>query len=152
MTSERPSARQAAAEVRRRDFLCSAAALSAGCLAGSMGRASAADAAQSASHEKPFSRQRAADIIADARKIVTPNGIERLEAVRIGGIEQWVSVRGMDKRNPVLLFFHGGPGYISIPMSWWYTRGLGGILHGRPMGPARCRQARLSPDRVRGPA
>ena len=54
---------------------------------------------------KPFSRQKAAGIIADARKIVTPNGIERLQAVRIGGIEQWVSVRGMDKGNPALLFF-----------------------------------------------
>ena len=62
-------------------------------------------------------------IIADARKIVTPNGVERLEKVRIGGIEQWVSIRGADKRNPVLLLIHGGPGYVSMPMSWWFTRG-----------------------------
>jgi hypothetical protein len=91
MTRERSNVRQAAAEVRRRDFLSSVAALSAGCLAGSMGCARAADAAQSASHEKTFSRQKAADIIADARKIVTPNGIERLEAVRIGSLDR---VRG----------------------------------------------------------
>jgi pimeloyl-ACP methyl ester carboxylesterase len=71
----------------------------------------------------PFSRAKATLIIADARKIVTPNGIERLEKVRIGGIEQWVSIRGADKRNPVLLLIHGGPGYVSMPMSWWFTRG-----------------------------
>ena len=72
---------------------------------------------------KPFSRERATVIIANARKIVTPNGIERLEKVRIGGIDQWVSIRGADKRNPVLLLIHGGPGYVSLPLSWWFTRG-----------------------------
>jgi proline iminopeptidase len=44
--------------------------------------------------------------------------------VRIGGIDQWVSIRGADRRNPVLLYIHGGPGYVSIPMSWWFTHGL----------------------------
>ena len=37
---------------------------------------------------KPLSRAEATAIIANARKIVTPNGIERLETVRIGGIDQ----------------------------------------------------------------
>ncbi len=73
---------------------------------------------------RPASRAEATAIIANARKIVTPNGVERLEKVRIGGIDQWVSVRGADRRNPVLLYIHGGPGYVSIPMSWWFTHGL----------------------------
>ena len=73
---------------------------------------------------KPIDRSEATAIIADARKILTPNGVERLEKLRIGGIEQWVSVRGTDRRNPVLLYIHGGPGYVSIPMSWWFGRGL----------------------------
>ncbi len=63
---------------------------------------------------------RGVKIISKARRIVNPEGIELLETVRIGGIEQWVSVRGADRRNPVLLFIHGGPGYVSIPMSWWW--------------------------------
>ena len=72
----------------------------------------------------PASRSEATAIIANARKIVAPNGVERLEKVRIGGIDQWVSIRGADRRNPVLLYIHGGPGYVSIPMSWWFTHGL----------------------------
>jgi proline iminopeptidase len=71
----------------------------------------------------PNNRAEATAIIADARKIVTPNGVERMEKVQIGGIDQWVSVRGVDRRNPVLLYIHGGPGYVSMPMSWWSTRG-----------------------------
>src|SRR5262245_24083940 len=63
-------------------------------------------------------------IIAKARRILTPDGVERLETVRIGGIDQWVSIRGSDRKNPVLLYVHGGPGYVSIPMSWWFLRGL----------------------------
>jgi len=64
----------------------------------------------------------AAAIIGNARKILTPNGVERLEAVRIGGIDQWVSIRGRDTRNPVLLVIHGGPGYVLMPESWWMSR------------------------------
>jgi hypothetical protein len=73
--------------------------------------------------DKPASRVEATAIITNARKIVTPNGVERLEKVRIGRIEQWVSIRGADRRNPVLLLIHGGPGYVSMPMSWWLSRG-----------------------------
>ncbi|HTT03118.1 MAG TPA: alpha/beta hydrolase [Steroidobacteraceae bacterium] len=61
-------------------------------------------------------------IIANARKILTPNGVELLEKVRIGGIDQWVSIRGRDRRNPMLLVVHGGPGYMLMPMSWWISR------------------------------
>ena len=67
-------------------------------------------------------RSEASAIIANARKILTPNGVERDEKVRIGGIEQWVSIRGRDKRNPVLLVIHGGPGYVLMPESWWMSR------------------------------
>jgi proline iminopeptidase len=71
----------------------------------------------------PDSRANAVKIIADMRRIVTPHGIEETRAVRIGGIDQWISVRGTDRRNPVLLMLHGGPGYVSMPTSWYFQRG-----------------------------
>ena len=43
-------------------------------------------------------------------KINTPNGIDQMEMVEIGGIKQALYFRGEDKDNPVILFIHGGPG------------------------------------------
>ncbi len=45
-----------------------------------------------------------------AAAITTPNGIDEKSFVRIGGIEQWVTIRGRDRANPVILILHGGPG------------------------------------------
>jgi proline iminopeptidase len=58
--------------------------------------------------------------VRDARKITTPHGIEELKAVEIGGVKQWISVRGRDRRNPILLFIHGGAGESEMPSSWLY--------------------------------
>ena len=43
--------------------------------------------------------------------------------VTIGGIRQWISVRGRHKDAPILLFVHGGPGFTSIPSSWFAMQG-----------------------------
>ena len=42
--------------------------------------------------------------------IRTPNGIDESMYVPIGGIQQWIQIRGEDRDNPVLLWLHGGPG------------------------------------------
>lgn len=42
--------------------------------------------------------------------ISTPNGIQEDRYVTLGGIEQWISIRGEDRNNPVILLVHGGPG------------------------------------------
>ena len=60
------------------------------------------------------------EIIREARAIPQPRGIEELRAVTIGGIEQWISIRGRDRRNPILLFIHGGPASAEMPVSWLY--------------------------------
>ncbi len=77
----------------------------------------------SAEPPKPRDRAEAVDIIRGLRRIVTPEGIERAQTVKIGGIDQWVTIRGDDRRNPILLVLHGGPGYVEMPLNWWYARG-----------------------------
>lgn len=47
---------------------------------------------------------------ARALVIDTPNGIDEGRFVPIGGIDQWIVIRGEDRANPVLLEVHGGPG------------------------------------------
>ena len=39
-----------------------------------------------------------------------PTAIKEDGFVHIGGIDQWVSIRGEDRSNPVLVILHGGPG------------------------------------------
>ena len=36
--------------------------------------------------------------------------------MQIGGIQQWIEVRGQNVNNPILLFIHGGPGIAFMPM------------------------------------
>jgi pimeloyl-ACP methyl ester carboxylesterase len=48
------------------------------------------------------------------------NGIDEGSYVSIGGIEQWITIRGEDRSNPVLLFLHGGPGDVSNPWSFLF--------------------------------
>lgn len=81
--------------------------------------------AAQAQEEKPAQAEAvtlggALDIIREARRITSPNGIEELRAVEIGGIKQWISVRGRDRRNPILLFIHGGPASTEMPVNWLY--------------------------------
>jgi pimeloyl-ACP methyl ester carboxylesterase len=61
--------------------------------------------------------------VAKSLMIDTPNGIVEKRYVRIGGIEQWIQIRGENRTNPVLLVVHGGPGWpnatFTLPLRSW---------------------------------
>jgi pimeloyl-ACP methyl ester carboxylesterase len=48
--------------------------------------------------------------LSEAMSIRTPNGIDERRFVRIGGVEQWITIRGQNRANPAILLLHGGPG------------------------------------------
>jgi pimeloyl-ACP methyl ester carboxylesterase len=48
--------------------------------------------------------------ILDVQGQAIPNSIAVMEKIKLGGAEEWVTIRGKDSRNPLLLFLAGGPG------------------------------------------
>jgi pimeloyl-ACP methyl ester carboxylesterase len=55
--------------------------------------------------------------IRDAGGQIVPGSVAVLEKVEIGGIQQWVLIRGQDMANPILLYLHGGPGNPEMPLA-----------------------------------
>jgi len=66
-------------------------------------------------------------------------GIDESVVAKIGGVDQWIGIRGRDRRAPILVVLHGGPGFAMSVMgrdvfaSWrrdfvvvlWDQRGAG---------------------------
>ena len=61
-------------------------------------------------------------ILAEVGKVASDNGIDEAKAVEIGGIRQWITVRGRDRRNPILLVIHGGPAAPELPNRYLFER------------------------------
>jgi len=66
--------------------------------------------------------KKARDVVQDLERINTPDGIQESYKTKLGGVEQWVNVRGQDKGNPMVLFIHGGPASPLIPTIWQFQR------------------------------
>lgn len=53
-------------------------------------------------------------------KINTELGVQESLYIELGGIEQYVQIRGENINNPVILFLHGGPGFPLSYLSYYY--------------------------------
>jgi pimeloyl-ACP methyl ester carboxylesterase len=62
--------------------------------------------------------------IKDIQGEIIPESIASLEKVQLGGRDQWISVRSMDKNNPVLLILADGPGWSGLASTRLYLSGL----------------------------
>jgi pimeloyl-ACP methyl ester carboxylesterase len=98
---------------------------------------------------------------ADAFAITTPRGIQEARYVSIGGIEQWIQIRGEDRDNPILLILAGGPGNSLVPLTpvfrtWerqftvvqWDQRGSGKTYGRNPNDAASMTIERLTRDGI----
>ena len=52
--------------------------------------------------------------------VIGANRIDESAYVKIGGIDQWLTIRGQDRNNPILLILHGGPGDVTNPWGYAY--------------------------------
>ena len=77
-------------------------------------------------------------LAAETLAIRSPNGVQEGAFVDIGGIKQWIQIRGEDRANPVLLFVHGGPGGSTLPISsgWRPWKSLSPSCNGTSAAPA----------------
>ena len=57
-------------------------------------------------------------------RITAPEGIQAVEQVKLGGLDQWIYIRSEDQSNPVMLFLHGGPGSPEAPPVTLHNTGL----------------------------
>jgi pimeloyl-ACP methyl ester carboxylesterase len=89
-----------------------------------------------------------------------PQPISEDGFVRIGGIEQWVAIRGRDRSRPAMLFLHGGPceaesPFLSLFAPWeeryvvaqWDQRGTGRTF-GRSGTPPNMTMEQLTKDAI----
>ena len=57
-------------------------------------------------------------------KIDTDMGIQESTYITIGGIEQYLQIRGEDRNNPIILWLHGGPGFPLTYLTYYYQTDL----------------------------
>lgn len=67
-----------------------------------------------------ISRDEVRRILDSNRMILPSQGIDEKIKLHINGIDQWISVRGKDRRNPILLFLHGGPAAPAMPEGYTF--------------------------------
>jgi pimeloyl-ACP methyl ester carboxylesterase len=62
------------------------------------------------------------NIIGDRQNL--NNSISSIETIEVNGINQCVMIRSYDISNPIILYFHGGPGTSELPLVRYYNSEL----------------------------
>ena len=83
-----------------------------------------------------------------------PGSLAVIETVDLGGVEQTITIRGLDTSNPILLHLHGGPGMPSSPWATWnnYFSELEKhfvLVHWDQRGAGKSFSNELAPDEMR---
>ncbi len=60
----------------------------------------------------------------DADGTPSPHGVATMERLMVNGVPQSVTIRGRDRRNPILIWLHGGPGSGETSALRHYDAGL----------------------------
>jgi pimeloyl-ACP methyl ester carboxylesterase len=67
-------------------------------------------------------RSMAQSLNAGMDRIVDPGGIDERELIVLGSVRQWITVRALNRNNPILLYLHGGPGSPVSDVSYLFQR------------------------------
>lgn len=57
-------------------------------------------------------------------KIQSETGVQKVEYITLGGIEQYIQIRGQDISNPIIVMLHGGPGLTMADYSYYWQTDL----------------------------
>ena len=101
-------------------------------------------------------------LLARQQALESSASIHQVGYVRIGGIPQWIEIRGWDRTNPVILWLHGGPGAPVLPASYasflpwektftiahWHQRGAGLTYAATPGNPSPLTIDRMVQDGI----
>lgn len=60
----------------------------------------------------------------DSRGVVIPNSVAEVGYHLLGGVKQWVLIRGRNAGNPPLILLHGGPGMSEVGFFRYYNSPL----------------------------
>jgi pimeloyl-ACP methyl ester carboxylesterase len=101
-------------------------------------------------------------LLAKQQALESSTAVHEAGYVQIGGVRQWIEIRGWDRTNPVILWLHGGPGAPVLPASYasflpwektftivhWHQRGAGLTYAATPLNAPPLTIDRMAQDGI----
>ena len=72
---------------------------------------------------------------------ILPGSIAEIAYLRLGGLDQWVMIRGESVANPLLILVHGGPGFPELRLFRSFNR-----IARRPRSPSHLELVLVVPE------